>query len=362
MSDNLRSRGFLPPADPLTRFPSTSPYAMLDAVGTELPDRLQDASFRKWAEALPIPGWAGADGPDAERIRQLFYVRIGFLASAYVNQIGQARAHRLPAVIARPLCDVCADLQRPPILSYAGYALYNFLRLDPDGPVALGNIDTFQNFVPLYDEHWFILVHVDIEARAAGLLDALLDLEARGAWRDQGLLDQAIERITRTVKQQIEVLRRIPEHMSPDLYYTRFRPYIRFFDNVVYEGVERGPLSFRGETGAQSSVMPLLVAFFKIPHEPNELTRHLEDMRRYMPASHRALLQRVEAFPDVRGVASAEVFNRALDAIAEFRSVHYGWARQYIAEKEPDPLGTGGTPYVNWLAQLREETLAHRLG
>ena len=52
------------------------------------------------------------------------------------------------------------------------------------------------------------------------------------------------------------MLRRIPEKMDPALYYKTFRPYIRFFENVVYEGVETGPLDFRGETGAQSSIMP----------------------------------------------------------------------------------------------------------
>ena len=39
----------------------------------------------------------------------------------------------------------------------------------PIGPIALGNIDTIQDFVHLYDEHWFILVHVEIEALAARL-------------------------------------------------------------------------------------------------------------------------------------------------------------------------------------------------
>ncbi|HEX7035854.1 MAG TPA: hypothetical protein VF210_08775 [Pseudomonadales bacterium] len=362
MQDDFRRRGFLPPEDPLTAFPADSPYAMLDEVGRTLPERLRDPDFRRWAEALEIPPWTGGSGPDAERQCRLYYVRVGFLASAYVNQIGAPPAHVLPANLARPLCQVAAALERPPILSYAGYALYNWYRLDPAGPIALGNIDTFQNFVELYDEHWFILVHVDIEARAAAICGAILDLEDRNAWRDREPVDAAVERITATVDEQTAVLQRIPERMSPDLYFTHFRPYIRFFEDVVYDGVDHAPMSFRGETGAQSSVMPLLVAFFKIRHEPNELTRHVADMRRYMPASHRALLERVDAFPDVRGVATPEVFDKAMDAIARFRSVHYGWAQKYIAEKESDPLGTGGTPYVKWLAQLREETLAHRIG
>jgi indoleamine 2,3-dioxygenase len=360
MQDDFRARGFLPPQDPLTRFPPDSPYAVLDHVGAELPQRLQDRAFRRWAESLDLPDWQPSAAGDS-RLHQLYYVRLGFLASAYVNQIGAPPVRTLPANLARPLCRVAADLQRPPILSYAGYALYNWYRLDPAEPIALGNIDTLQNFVELYDEHWFILVHVDIEARAATILDAVLELADRDAWADRPQVDEAVTRITATVRDQTAVLRRIPEHMSPDLYFTHFRPYIRYFDDVVYEGIDQPAMSFRGETGAQSSVMPLLVSFFKIPHEPNALTRHVDDMRRYMPASHRALLERVDGFPGIRGVATPEVFNEALEAIAEFRSVHYGWAQRYIAEKEDDPLGTGGTPYVAWLAQLRDETLAFRI-
>jgi indoleamine 2,3-dioxygenase len=71
------------------------------------------------------------------------------------------------------LRSVCSRLHRPPILSYDGYALANWKRFEPAGPIALGNIDTIQNFVHLYDEHWFILVHVEIEARAATLLQSI---------------------------------------------------------------------------------------------------------------------------------------------------------------------------------------------
>ena len=124
---------------------------------------------------------AGDPADPNERLPQLrlYYVRLGFLASGYINQVGQPSATLLPRNLAKPLCDACRRLKRPPILSYDGYALYNWKRFDPDGPVALGNIDTIQNFVHLYDEHWFILVHVEIEAIAADIL-AAIDVAARG--------------------------------------------------------------------------------------------------------------------------------------------------------------------------------------
>lgn len=46
----------------------------------------------------------------------------------------------LPAVLAVPWVDVARALDMPPVLVYATYNLYNWKRLDPSGPVALGNI------------------------------------------------------------------------------------------------------------------------------------------------------------------------------------------------------------------------------
>lgn len=358
--DAFAARGFLPAEDPLAEFPAGSPYALLDQIGASLPERLPDPQFRPWVEALSLPDFDGpVTGATLPALR-LYYVRVGFLASAYVNQVGMPAAHRLPASVAAPLVHACRLLGRPPMLSYDGYALYNWRRLEREGPIALGNIDTIQNFVSLYDEHWFILVHVEIEALAAAMLKAVLALDEADGWRDAAQVNAAVTTITNTVRRQTRVLERIPERMSPDLYFRTFRPYIRFFENVRYEGVSGAGVDYRGETGAQSSVIPALVAFFKIRHEPTALTRHLADMRNYMPASHRALLERLDAMPSVREVVAAEIFNAAMDAIADFRRVHYGWAKSYIDDRVDDPRGTGGTPYMAWLSQLIDETLAHK--
>jgi indoleamine 2,3-dioxygenase len=370
---NLRTRGFLPAHDPLTKFADNSELAALNEIGRDLPSLLHDREFRAYARSLTIPLWPENRAADRDLPElRLYYVRVGFLASAYINQVGQEPSKVLPANLALPLCRACELLQRPPILSYDGYALYNWKRLREDGPVALGNIDTIQNFVHLYDEHWFILVHVEIEAIAARIVDAIARAGAALDANDPVLVDDAVRDIANAVTEQVGVLRRIPEKMDPALYYKTFRPYIRFFENVEYEAEVPGArvatgsaarisMNFRGETGAQSSIMPLLVAFMKIPHRPSMLTNHLIDMRNYMPAQHRALIEAVEAMPSVRAMASKQNYNAALDAMAEFRSVHYGWAQEYINRRTDDPRGTGGTPYMQWLQQLIDETLAFKV-
>jgi indoleamine 2,3-dioxygenase len=362
MQRSFLNRGFLPECDPLRDFPHGSPLAVLDEIGHDLPSLLHEQGFRDYARRLTIPPWTEPADP-IQRLPELrlYYVRLGFLASGYINQVGAPQATLLPKNLAVPLCDACRRLSRPPILSYDGYALYNWKRFDPAGPIALGNIDTLQNFVHLYDEHWFILVHVEIEANAAVILAATNAAAGALARGDAAVANESLRKIGEAVWRQVAVLRRIPEKMDPALYYKTFRPYIRFFENVVYEGVEIGPLDFRGETGAQSSIMPLLVALMKIPHRPSLLTDHLAAMRTLMPPEHRAVIAEVQNLPPLRPLAEKEPYNNVLEAMAAFREIHVGYANEYINKRVADPRGTGGTPYMQWLLQLIAETLAHRI-
>ncbi|MGH8471703.1 MAG: hypothetical protein ACREVJ_04435, partial [Gammaproteobacteria bacterium] len=320
IAEGFRQRGFLPEEDPLNAFPPDSALSVLDTIGRDLPSLLHDPGFRRYAQGLEIPPWPDKHvRPQDLPALRLYYLRVGFLASAYINQIGQEPATVLPANIAAPLCQACALLGRPPILSYDGYALYNWKRFRKAAPIALGNIDTIQSFVHLYDEHWFILVHVEIEALAARILDAIAAVQRALPSGEVAVVDAALRTMADTINDQTRVLRRIPEKMDPALYYKTFRPYIRFFQNVDYEttaiGLPNGRLetpvrmNFRGETGAQSSIMPTLIAFMKIPHAPSLLTDHLADMRNYMPPEHRALIESVEAMPDIRAVADKQAYN-----------------------------------------------------
>ena len=362
MEQAFTQRGFLPEHDPARAFVRGSELSVLDELGRDLPSLLEVPGFRKYVRELSIPQWPEDQIREATLAEiRLYYVRLGFLAAAYINQVPEPRATMLPRNIAVPLCKACKLLGRPPILSYDGYVLYNWKRFDPGGPIALGNLETLQNFVHLYDEHWFILVHVEIEAIAGDIVTAIERAQRASRCNDEDGINSSLADIARAVWRQGEVLRRIPEKMDPALYHRTFRPYIRFFDNVVYEGVAQAPMHFRGETGAQSSSMPILVAFMKIGHRRSALTDHLAEMRRFMPVAHRALIEEVQAMPTVRDRADKDAYNEVLEAMATFREIHYGWAQEYINKWVDDPRGTGGTPYMSWLKQLIEETRAHKL-
>jgi len=63
----------------------------------------------------------------------------------------------------------------------------------------------------------------------------------------------------------------------------------------------------------------------------------------------------------VKPMAEAEPFNSVLESIASFREIHLGWAEEYINRRTDDPRGTDGTPYMQWLKQLIDETRQYML-
>jgi indoleamine 2,3-dioxygenase len=312
---------------------------------------------------------------------------LSFCGHAYVWEVPDEPALKIPPQLAQPWYEVAQRLGRPPVLSYASYALDNWRRLDRAKPVQLDNIVLLQNFLGGLDEEWFVVVHIQIEREAgpglAGLLRAM-----KGAANDRE--DEVLLGLTTLASAQAamrDTLLRMKERCDPYVYYNRVRPYIHGWRNsptlpngLIYEGVEfyKGqPQQFRGETGAQSSIVPCFDAGLGITHAPGLLTTYLQEMRAYMPPHHRAFLEALENATDGRGrpVLAGYVRDRksrapglwaaycaSVDLLAEFRQIHIGYADSYIYRQHeahgtnPTAVGTGGTPFMQYLQKHLDET------
>lgn len=375
-------QGFLPP-DPLDALRDCS---TLNRLGHELPKLLSARMVRRFVDEqrqlLPsIPAtWRDQDYRAAMRI-------LSFAGHAYVWEVPDQPAATLPPQLAQPWYDVAHRLGRPPVLSYASYALDNWRRLDPAKPVQLDNIVLLQNFLGGLDEEWFIVVHIQIERQAGpglvGLRRAL-----NGAAEDKE--DEVVLGLTLLASAQTamrDTLLRMKERCDPYVYYTRVRPYIHGWKNspslpngLVYEGVAAyagQPQQFRGETGAQSSIVPCLDAGLGIAHAPDPLTVYLQEMRDYMPPRHRAFLHALEGTMENRSrpVLSGYVRDRkstrpelwtaycaCIELLAQFREIHIGYADSYIHRQHqahasnPTAVGTGGTPFMTYLQKHLNET------
>jgi indoleamine 2,3-dioxygenase len=372
-----RERGFLPQHDPCQALPPE--FRRWDEIAADLPKLLAAGRVRGALRDLPVidPARLAGEGP----LRRAMLV-LSYLGHACVWGGAEPEAV-IPASVAVPWCAVAQRLQRPPVLSYASYALDNWRRLDPSGPLELGNLAILQNFLGGADEDWFILVHLEIEARAARVLRELGPACACAGQGDAAGLSARLEAIGLGLESLCQSLGRMPELCDPYVYYQRVRPYIHGWkdhpllpDGVIYQGVatfgER-PQRFRGETGAQSGIVPALDAALGVTHAADPLRAYLAEMRDYMPRGHREFLAALEAAPSVRAtvLASADpdlrvAYDDCLRWLESFRSTHLDYAARYIHQQRPSgganptAVGTGGTPFMAYLRKHRDETARHR--
>jgi len=49
-------------------------------------------------------------------------------------------------------------------------------------------------------------------------------------------------------------------------------------------------------------------------------------------------------------------FDDCLKGLFDFRSLHFTMVNDYVASKAENPLGTGGTDFMQWLQKLTDET------
>jgi len=376
--DLSRERGFLPQQDPARALPAE--LARWDELAADLPKLLAAGRARAALRALPVldPGALSGEGP----LRRAMLV-LSYFGHAFVWGGPEPEA-LIPASIALPWCTVAAQLGRPPVLSYASYALDNWRRLDPAGPLELGNLAILTNFLGGADEDWFILVHLEIEARAARVLRELGPACAAAAVRDVGGLTARLEQIAAGIESLCQSLHRMPELCDPYVYYRRVRPYIHGWKDhpslpagVVYEGVPAlagRPQKLRGETGAQSGIVPALDAALGVTHAEDPLRAYLAEMRDYMPPGHRDFLVALESAAPVRAAVLAApdrdlraAYDECLRWLEAFRSTHLDYAARYIHQQRPSgaanptAVGTGGTPFMAYLRKHRDETGRHRV-
>jgi indoleamine 2,3-dioxygenase len=369
-------RGFLANPDPIPQLPEA--YQAWDSVAANLPKLLAAHALLPQLEALPILDPTPLTGAALQRAMML----LSFFGQAAVWGSGEPHA-RIPAPVAIPLVAAAACVGRPPIMAYASYNLANWWRIDPRGPIALGNLAVRQSFYGGLDEAWFTLVHVEIEAQAAPALVAIPNAMAAVSEGDAPELVRQLAIITTAVHAMDRTLARMPERCDPYMYYHRVRPYMFGWKNnpalphgVYYVGVAAFaelPQQYAGETGAQSTIIPALDAALGISHRDDPMRPYLLDMLNYAPPGHRAFVADVGQYSQIRSFvikerernpALRETYNQAIQAIEQFRARHLEYAARYIVapgRKAGDAAeqGTGGTPFMQYLKKHRDETSEH---
>ena len=170
------------------------------------------------------------------------------------------------------------------------------------------------------------------------------------------------------------------ERCNPYIYYRRVRPFIfgskdnpDLVKGLVFENqFNNKPQFLRGETGAQSSIIPSLDGALCVKHSNDSLRHYLNEMREYMPPEHRQFIERIEEKSQVKQLVREsqglkDSYNECLEQIRVFRALHLKYADVYInkqARRKDSSgfgggstiTGTGGTPFMSYLKRHQDET------
>ncbi|RHZ86954.1 hypothetical protein Glove_42g37 [Diversispora epigaea] len=371
--------GFLPRWDPMVQLPDKF-YALeylLQKMSIQLPNGkpglLANGELGEAVKDLPL-----YDIKDIfdQRLLSALFRDYTFLASAYLlepcdimfrekKDYGLGR-QILPKNIAVPLVEVAKKLGAFPFMEYAlSYSLYNYRRVDPSKPIVYSNLNLIREFSGISSEKGFILVHVTMVANSPSLVRWTMETLDSVEKNDRSRFNNSLSKLNETMILINTEMKTMWERSNPDDY-LKFRTFIMgsknqpmFPKGVIYEGVSEEPLFYRGESGANDSMIPcmdnLLQITSKLPKNP--LTEVLKDFRRYRPINHKEFLDFVQRHAekvDVRGFATQDANSTALylanlDKIIAFRYRHWNFTKEYIIKNTTHPVATGGSPIVTWL-------------
>lgn len=331
-----------------------------------------------------VPEYSVDDIKDSATLTALFR-DLTFWASAYLLEpcdfsFQKTKAYglgrdRLPRNIARPLAQVSAKIGAAPFMEYAqSYALYNWARKDQKGGMNFENLELIRSFEGSEHEAGFILVHVAMVAHSGRLVKQVLDIFESVKSQSRQQFDEALDGLLAVMRDINGVMESMWKHSSSAAY-NSFRAYIMGTKNqpmfprgVLYEGVSSEPQFFRGESGANDTIIPTLDNLLQVTERmpSNPLTEILMDFRKYRPLPHNQWLSFVDSQSRELSVAkfaqaepnSAVRYLAAIDQVREFRDRHWRFTKEYILKYSDHPVATGGSPIVTWLPNQLGTVLA----
>ncbi|KAK5992399.1 Indoleamine 2,3-dioxygenase 1-like protein [Cladobotryum mycophilum] len=410
------TRGFLPRMDPIVTLPKE--FEPLESILQRMPVKTLSGEPGLLAHSK-LGDEVDGKFPDLTQYMDLYkdnlplmnalYRDYSFLASAYLLEPCHERFVRgegyglgrqtLPKQISHPIAR-CAEITGfKPFMEYAGsYALFNYRLEEPSRGLEYDNIRLIRAFEhgldPTSSEAGFVLVHIDMVKHSgplvAGVVSCLAEAakttSALGTVEQRTSFNQGLTDILDSMKKINAVMETMWGKSRPRDY-TSFRTFIfgitaqsMFPNGVVYEGLfDNKPMSFRGESGANDSMVPLMDNLLQIPMPETPLTAILTDFREYRPSNHKTFLQYIKNRSlelDLKTFAlgfrvsptsdeqrellreSRSLWIQILNEVRDFRWRHWCFAREYILKQTSHPTATGGSPIVTWLPNQLGAVLA----
>jgi|GEM_PF-1368379 len=358
---------------------------------TELPDH--SPQFEKWITMLDSKITEEAKNDIAFKLATAFrdyqYLKMGFLFEP-VHQGSLKASAQLPANIANPLMLLAQTFHQQPWLEYAsGYVLMNS---QFQKEIKADKVRLIRQWHGGSDEYFFQTIHSIIEWETPNLFQAIQGVIDGISSDNNDHLYKAMLKGIEVSELMLSRLKLMTKLSRPSHYAADVRPQIQglvgncgdgklfdeqgvFFNSCYTESGNGVHLNqIRGQTGAQSSVIPLLDNILGITDfyakGDNPLTSMLREFRHYRPKSHTELLHLVETQQhqlNIRQVLKQKaplLLAQWTGVVCQFREYHFYLAMAYIVKpgklapkSQSRAIGTGGSPTPKYLPQHVSESL-----
>ncbi|KAE8376139.1 indoleamine 2,3-dioxygenase [Aspergillus bertholletiae] len=373
--------GFLPIESPL-KAPLSRYYEPWESITANLPSLISGMVIRDSIDRMPIlsvlhlqtePEWRKA------------FVLLTFMLHGYIWGCPDP-VEIVPPPLAIPLLQVSAHVQLPPIATYAGLCLWNYTVIDADRSHAdPENLVTGFTFTGTDDERWFYLISVAIEADGARVVSLMTDLITASQRQNSVAVKTGLASLSKAISHVELLLRRMHERCDPHVFYHHLRPFLNGSKNAAQAGLPFGIIyddgtgsqeyrQYRGGSNAQSSLIQLFDVVLGIEHSSSEQAFLLE-MREYMPGPHRRFLESIPLHANMREFVRNHpgdeelnaAYGRAVYMLRSLRNTHLRIVSRYIIVESKNRQenirkkggvlrGTGGTPLVQFLKRVRDDT------
>lgn len=385
---NVSENGFLPIRDPIKNLPDRY-YELQNLIDNlyiskdnnngilSIPNKIEE-------EIKKIPNFINTIKNEID----IFYFQALFrtyaiLTSAYTLELsyqeyvktgnyGKAR-DVLPSNLSEPLVFVSNKIQAYPWLDYFyAYGPGNYVKISHEKGLHWSNLDMACKFHGSSDEIGFMMVHVYINELSPSLVKSVMNY---------GYLNEN-NSLMECCKVLKEMNNRRKEMWTASRFerYNDFRVFIMgiqgnkdiFPNGLIYENCfNNEPQFYRGQTGAQDSIIPMIDIFTGIVnyYPDNDLTKYLLDLRTYRPKciqdffkdlysyysnNDNNIFDKLKAKKDIEGLI---YLLKIVDEVYLFRNGHWQFVQKYIMSNTKYSYATGGTPITSWLINQIEAVL-----
>ena len=377
--------GFLPKKDPLLKLPYQFKglQNLIDSMPIVKDNKTPGLLSKEGAieiEVSKLPNYVKLIDKEKDPfILQALFRSYAFVTSAFTlapahfayvktGKYGKAN-NKLPIQIAEPFVKVSNKIDVYPWLDYHyAYSLGNYSKKNSKKGFNWKNLNMAAKFSGLPDERGFIMLHVDINQYSPDLVKSVINFQKN---------HETIKDTNKALNLSLKTMKKINERRqlmwiaSRWKHYNDFRIFIMgikgneeiFGKGLVYEGISKTPMQYRGQTGAQDNIIPMMDIFTGIiNHYPkNELTTYLQDLRSYRPKCIQKFLEDLKNYFSIKentiikllikqkNYSGIKILLGILEEVYLFRNGHWQFVQKYIMKNTAYPRATGGTPIISWI-------------